>query len=89
MDIGLQVSFSETFNIVGADMISQGIPFVGTDIEIPWAIGAFSADPVSSIDITNKLLRSYNYPWINVKSHQWSMTHFTNRTVKVWVKYFR
>ena len=34
MDIGMQVSFSETFNIVGADIISQGVPLVGS-AEIP------------------------------------------------------
>jgi hypothetical protein len=35
MDIGMQVSFSETFNIVSADLLSQGVPVVGSE-EIPW-----------------------------------------------------
>lgn len=30
MDLGMQVSFSETFNIVSADMVSQGIPVVAS-----------------------------------------------------------
>ena len=28
MDIGIQVSFSETFNIVGCDLLSQGVPVI-------------------------------------------------------------
>jgi len=34
MDIGMQVSLSESFNIVAADFVSNGIPLVGSpDIE--------------------------------------------------------
>lgn len=35
MDIGMQVSFSETFNIVAADMVYNDIPVVGSK-EIDW-----------------------------------------------------
>jgi hypothetical protein len=88
MDIGLQVSFSETFNIVGADIISQGVPLVGSD-EIPWAVPAFCADPTNSEDIAEKLLTAYKWPWLNVKSNQISLTSYTNKTRKVWTKYFK
>lgn len=87
MDIGLQVSFSETFNIVGADLISQGVPIVGSE-EIPWKVPAFSADPTDSKDITDKLLLAYDYSRINVWTNQWSLTHYTNQSKKIWTKYF-
>ena len=87
MDIGLQVSFSETFNIVGADLISQGVPLVGS-VEIPWKVGIFAADPTSSEDIANKLERAYAWPRVNVQLNQWSLTHYTNKTARVWHKYF-
>jgi hypothetical protein len=87
MDIGLQVSYSETFNIVGADLISQGVPLVGSS-EIPWAVTAFTADPTSSEDIANKLKTAYRFPWANVKANQWSLTRYTNKTIQVWAKYF-
>ena len=87
MDIGLQVSFSETFNIVGADLVSQGVPLVGSK-EIPWAVTAFTADPTSSVDIANKLKIAYTMPWVNVKTNQWSLTHYTDKTVSIWTKYF-
>jgi len=88
MDIGLQVSFSETFNIVGADLISQGVPLIGTEEDIPWAVHAFCADPTNSTDIAAKLYTTYKYPWINVKANQWSLTNYTNKTAKIWTKYF-
>jgi hypothetical protein len=87
MDIGLQVSFSETFNIVGADLISQGVPLVGSS-EIPWAVTAFTADPTNSQDIASKLKLAYTMPWLNSKANQWSLTRYTNETIKVWTKYF-
>ena len=89
MDIGMQVSFSETFNIVGADLISQGVPLVGTADEIPWAVNGFCADPNNSASICEKLALTYRMPWINVKSNQWSLTHYTNQTRDIWTKYFK
>ena len=88
MDIGMQVSFSETFNIVGADIISQGVPLVGTAGEIPWAVDGFCADPTNSVDIADKLELAYNWPKLNVKAQQWSLTHYTNKTTRIWTKYF-
>jgi len=88
MDIGLQVSFSETFNIVSADMISQSVPIVATAEELPWAVHAYCADPTNSQDIIDKLSLTYNTPWMNVKSNQWSLTNYTNKTAKIWTKYF-
>lgn len=87
MDIGLQVSFSETFNIVGADLIGQGVPLIGCD-EIPWlAIG--KADVNSSENIIEHLDLVYKYPQLNVKLNQMFLTHYTNKTEKIWSKYFK
>ena len=88
MDIGLQVSFSETFNIVGADLISQGVPLIGTEEDIPWAVTAFCADPTDSRDIVKKLKLVYNWPALNVKTNQISLKNYTNKTVKIWLDYF-
>jgi hypothetical protein len=88
MDIGLQVSFSETFNIVGADLISQGVPLIGS-VEIPWAIHTWCADPTSSEDIVKKLESAYNWPKLNVFTNQSSLRHYTNNTAKIWYKQFK
>lgn len=89
MDIGMQCNFSETFNIVGADLISQGIPLIGTAKEIPWAVHGFCADPNNGQDIIKKLTLAYKWPQLNVRANQMSLTHYTNKTEKIWIKYFR
>jgi hypothetical protein len=88
MDIGLQCNLSETFNIVGADLISQGIPLIGNSDEIPWALPEFSADPNSSRDIIRQLHKAYDMPQHNVKLQQASLTRYTTNTAEIWAKYF-
>jgi len=88
MDIGMQCNFSETFNIVSADLISQGVPIVGCT-EIPWATNPWCADPTSSKEMAEKLKSAYTWSWANVKTNQISLTKYTNTTVKIWTKYFK
>lgn len=86
MDIGMQCNFSETFNIVGADLISQGIPLVGSN-EIPWQlVGRATATDCESI--VQKLRQSYYYPQLNTWVNQWSLSKYTNNTKKYWLNYF-
>ncbi len=59
MDIGMQVSFTETFNIVAADFVSQGISFVGSK-EINWLHPSCQANPTDIDDIFKKLNFVYN-----------------------------
>jgi hypothetical protein len=87
MDIGLQVSFSETFNIVGADLISQGVPLVGSD-EIPWSSRCFNATATESREITKAMLRAYRFPQLNVWHNQCRLTSYTNKTRSIWINYF-
>ena len=87
MDIGLQVSFSETFNIVGADLISQGVPIVGS-VEIPWAATKWCADPTDSTDIAQCLASAYRWSRTNVRYNQISLKKYTNHTKDIWTKYF-
>jgi hypothetical protein len=70
MDMGMQVSFTETFNIVTADMVSLGIPVVTSSV-IDWVNPDFYADPNSTQDIFETLLRT----WESSKYH----TQYTNR----------
>jgi hypothetical protein len=88
MDLGLQSSFSETFNIVGADLISQGVPIVGS-VEIPW-ISRFSvADPTNSDKIAEALRFAYNHPRFTVWRNQANLKSYVNTTRKVWGNYLK
>jgi hypothetical protein len=87
MDIAMQCNFSETFNIVGADIISQGVPLIGSK-EIPWqAIGL--CDPTDSQDIIKGLEFAYKYPQLNVKVNQLALKRYTNKTKKIWYNQFK
>lgn len=88
MDIGMQCNFSETFNIVGADLVSRGIPLLSNHNEIPWAIPRFCASPVDTQDIIDKLHITYESADANVTQHQKSLTAYTSNTAKLWTKYF-
>jgi hypothetical protein len=65
MDIGMQVSMSETFNIVSADFVSNGIPVVGSK-EISFLAPQYQAEPTNFADIVNKLKFAINYKWTGI-----------------------
>lgn len=69
MDIGLQVSFTETFNIVAADFVNNNIPVIVSD-QIKWVSGIYKSKPTESKSIINKLslglfLKKLNLQYIN------------------------
>jgi len=55
MDICLQVSFSETFNIVSADAVSQSVPVIASP-EVSWLGSYAMADPTDIGSITDAML---------------------------------
>lgn len=88
IDVGMQVSFSETFNIVGADLISQGVPVVGSR-EIPWLSRLLvHPEPTESDQITKALYDAYKHPRLNAWLNQRALTSYTNKTKKIWQKTF-
>jgi len=88
MDIGMQVSFSETFNIVAADLVSQGVPVVAS-AEIPWHVHWFAADTTSSKSMTDSLMLTWELPIINAWWHKHRLRKYCQRSAKLWAKYFR
>ncbi len=88
MDIGMQVSLSETFNIVAADLMSQGVPVIGSN-EIPWMCKFFTAKPTDTESIYKKLRVTHCFPKINVYTNQRLLHIYTNKTCKIWTTYFK
>jgi hypothetical protein len=60
MDVHMQVSFSETFNVVTADAVTNGVPVVVSP-EIKWVEKPLQASPTNCSDIINKLYDSIKY----------------------------
>jgi hypothetical protein len=87
MDVGMQVSMSETFNIVAADMIDQGVPVV-LSREIPWSAEPWAADPNDSSDIAAKLAAAAAEPSANVAWHQRNIARYSARSQQGWANYF-
>jgi hypothetical protein len=88
MDIGIQTSFNETFNIVGADIVSQGVPLVSSP-EIPWASRLFTSRQTNTDDIVDSLHCTYRFPSINVMLNQKHLKSYTNNTKHIWFKFFK
>jgi hypothetical protein len=88
IDIGLQVSFNETFNIVAADLISRGVPVVGSR-EIPWLDPIDQADPTDVDDIVRHLQQVYDDPGLNIFRNRVGLLHYTEKTQSIWSNYFK
>lgn len=84
MDVGLQVSFTETFNIVSADFVSQNIPMVVSS-EVVWFSKDYIADFNSREDITAKIIKALKtYKPETVK---WLLAEHVEENFSKWVDY--
>jgi len=89
MDLGLQVSFNETFNIVAADFVSQDVPLIGSN-EINWLSYFYKTNPTSTDDIVKKMKFAYFFRNFNLQKLNKIGLTITNKTAKEnWVKYFK
>jgi hypothetical protein len=86
MDMGLQVSFSETFNIVAADMISHGVPVV-LSTEIPWAVTGF-ADPTNSRNIAHLMRRMWQVREESTLENFSGLRAYCDKTREIWLDIF-
>lgn len=61
MDLSMQCSYSETFNIISASAVMNDVPVVVSP-EIYWASKWFKADPNDSLDIMQKMGNAIEFP---------------------------
>lgn len=66
MDLGMQVSFTETFDICAADIVSAGVPLV-TSRQVSWAGSKSQCDPNDVRSITNGIREVFHY---NTRDHR-------------------
>jgi hypothetical protein len=90
MDIGMQVSYSETFNIVTADFLSRGIPSV-TSKEIFWNEPLLQANPSNPYDILCKMKRAFYMSKYAPQSNRSfkNLEKYNKESEKLWVNYFK
>ena len=88
MDIGLQVSFTETFNIVSADFVNNNIPVV-TSNEVEWVSPIYFANSSKTNSIVSRMRRAiitsrFKLNWLN----KLSLWNYSLNSEKIWTKYF-
>lgn len=84
MDLGLQVSFSETFNIVAADFVHLRVPVV-VSAEIEWANWLYKADPTDIDSIIFHLwLADLGRKWELQRLNKWGLENYNWEALKVW-----
>lgn len=89
MDIGLQVSFTESFNIVAADFVACGVPIVVSK-EISWMPQDFVCDPTSGKSIVKKM-NDVLYGWHLFSKERKALkflTRYNERSITTWLETF-
>lgn len=87
MDISMQVSLSETFNIVTADAVVNNVPVVVSK-EVNWINWLFHADPNLSRSILNKLMVIHRTEVFNSHNlNKISLNRHNKNARKLWLKF--
>lgn len=85
MDICMQVSLSESFNIVTADIVSVDRPIViSTDIE--WMPCILKTIPTSHEGILGKLMLASSFPKTIAKIQKYYLKKYNKKAEKIWLK---
>lgn len=84
MDISMQVSLSETFNLVTADAVTAGCPIVVSS-EVAWAAPETKvAVPTSRDAIVHAMGRAYRRAEGNVEDNRAALAHSAHCAIDVW-----
>jgi hypothetical protein len=86
IDIGMQVSYSESFNIVAADIVTMNVPIVVSS-EISWVNSLFYADPNDSSDIVRTLCIAERVGKLGTYLNRKKLETFSDNSESVWVTY--
>jgi hypothetical protein len=86
MDLGMQVSFSETFNIIAADFVYVDIPVVGSH-ETEWMSALFMANTTDLNSIVDHLESAWLGRKIDLQAlNRVGLIEWNERARKVWKK---
>ena len=88
MDIGMQVSLSETFNIVAADFVYCNVPVVVSP-EINWMPFYAKADPNNIDSIVETLCYNHSPRWAITWLNKRALNSFNKESGHIWLKYLR
>ncbi len=87
IDIGLQVSLTETFNVVTADYVTAGLPVVVSK-EVKWCSSLSKAIDNSLPDIVAKMHRAHKNRLL-VKVNQYFLNRFSENSIEMWFNFVK
>jgi hypothetical protein len=88
MDVGMQCSYSESFNIIAADMVVSKLPMVVSPA-ISWATGWCQADPNDCDDIVVNLIKTQDWRLrgaIRVLNYR-GLKHYCETSKAIWLSF--
>lgn len=86
MDLGLAVSFTETFCIVAADYTSVGLPMVVSN-QVSWASNVIKAKPTETFDIVEKIGIALGWKSQFIVNANWhGLNAFSYQAKQDWLK---
>jgi len=87
MDLGLQISMSESFNLTAGDFVANGIPLVGSP-EISFISSFYQANPTDADDIANKIHFALRYKtWGFHLINEILLRKHNRQATQEWIKY--
>src|ERR1035437_747410 len=86
MDLLLQVSYTESFNMVTADGISQGVPSVVSPV-IRWAPDSWKADPDDSMNVAATGIKLLTKNQKHIGSN--ALTKHNQISIKYWINFLK
>lgn len=86
MDIGMQVSFTESFNIIAADFVASQVPVV-VSTDITWMPWITQADPNSTISMQNRLYLAYKCARLLTKISNRALDKYNILSETIWLNY--
>lgn len=87
IDLNLQVSLSETFNVVTADAVTAGVPIVVSK-EIPWASHLCRAEDDEIDSIVETMHRVWRWRAL-ARWNQYLLKKNSSRSQKMWLEFVR
>ena len=88
MDLGLQVSLTESFNIVTADFVNNNIPIIVSK-DIDWIPNIFRANPLNSKNIIKKIKIALFLKRITTLINKSFLTYYNISAINTWLSYFK
>lgn len=88
MDVGMQVSFNESFNIVAADFVSLGVPVVVSNA-IKWMPKALQVSPVDTEEMVRKLEQAFVYSYLFKYLQYYKLDEYNKKAIIEWEKFLK